>query len=61
MGKPKINTIEEPSITYILKKIKSYRNIQLEIKGHEHEISISSIHRVEHSICQTLSASSKQT
>ena len=60
MGRAKINIIVEPSITYHLKKKKSYRNIQGETKGHEHEISISTTHLVKHSICKNLSASRKK-
>ena len=60
MGRPKIGIIMEHSITYHLKKKKSYRNIQCEIKGHEHEFSILTIHQVKHSICKALSASSKK-
>ena len=57
MGRAKINIIVEPSITYHLKKKKSYRNIQWETKGHEHEIFISTTHLVKHSICKNLGAS----
>ena len=59
MGSPKIGIIVEHSIAYLLKKKKSYRNIQRELKGHEQEISISTIHRVQHSKRKTLRASSK--
>ena len=38
MGRPKIDIIVEPSITYLLKKEMSYRNIQRELKGHENDI-----------------------
>ena len=61
MGRAKINIIVEPSITYHLKKKKSYRNVQWETKGHEHEISISTTHLVKHSICKNLGASRKKT
>ena len=60
MCRAKINIIVEPSIAYHLKKKKSYRNIQCETKGHEHEISISTTHLVKHSICKNLSASRKK-
>ena len=59
MGRAKINIIVERSITYHLKK-KCYRNIQRELKGHEHEISISTIHRVQHLIRKNLGASRKK-
>ena len=57
MGWAKINIIVEPSITYHLKKKKSYRNIQWETKGHKHEISITTTHLVKHPICKNLGAS----
>ena len=60
MGRAKINIIVEPSITYHLKKKKSYRNIQWETKGHEHDFSISTTHLVKHSICKNLGASRKK-
>ena len=60
MGRHKIGIIMEHSITYLLKKKKSHRNIQFEIKRHEHEISILTIHRVKHSVCKAISASSKK-
>ena len=50
MGRAKITIIVEPSITYHLKKKKSYMNIQWETKGNEHEISISTTHLVKHKI-----------
>ena len=60
MGRAKINIIVGRSITYHLKKKKSYRNIKRGLKGHEHEISISTIHRVQHLICKNLGASRKK-
>ena len=60
MGRPKIGIIFEHSITYLLKKKKSYRNIQRELKGHEHEIWILTIHRVKHSKRKTLCTRSKK-
>ena len=59
MDSPKIGIIVEHSVAHLLKKKKSYRNIQREIKGHENEISISTIHRVKHPKRKTLSASRK--
>ena len=60
MGRAKNNIIVEPSITYHLKKKKSYRNIQLETKCHELELSISTTHLVKHSICKNVGASRKK-
>ena len=57
MIRPKIGIIVERSITYLLNRETSYRNIKRELKGHEHDIFISTIHRVKHSICKTLRAS----
>ena len=59
MGRAKITIIVELSITYHLKKKKSYMNIQWETKGNEHEISISTTHLVKHKICKNLGASRK--
>ena len=60
MGRPKIGIIFEHSITYLLKKKKSYRNIQRELKGHEHEIWILTVHRVKHWKHKTLCTRSKK-
>ena len=57
MSIPKIGIIVERSITCLLKRKTSYRNYITRVEGHEHDISISTIHRVKHSICKTLSAS----
>ena len=57
MSRPKFGILVERSMTYLLKRKTSYRNIKRELKGQEHDISISTIHQVKHSICKTLSAS----
>ena len=57
MGRPKLDIIVEPSIKYLLKNNKSYRNMQRELNGRENEISLSTIHQSNHSICKTLKAS----
>ena len=52
-GRPKIDSVVEGIITYLLKKKTSYRHIQRELKGQGHDISIATIHRVKHLIGQT--------
>lgn len=51
----------EGIILYLLKKNVSYRNIQRELKGLGHDVSISTIHRVKHSIGKTRSVGSNKT
>ena len=48
MERPKIDSVVEGIITYLLKKKTSYRHIQRELKGQGHDISIATIHRVKH-------------
>ena len=53
MRRPKIDSKVEDIITYHLKKKTSYRHIQRDLKGQEHDISIAIIHHVKHLIGKT--------
>ena len=48
MEKPKIDSVVEGIITYLLKKKTSYGHIQRELKGQGNDIAIATIHRVKH-------------
>ena len=53
MGRPKIDSVVEGIITYLLKKKTSYRHIQRVLKGQGHAISIATIHWLKHLIGKT--------
>ena len=60
MGRRKIDSRLEGIIEYLLKKGTSYRNIQKELKGQGHEVSVSTIHRVKHSIGKSRDPNTKR-